>query len=299
MIAKFSKRGRPRVGLALSGGAARGIAHVGVLRALEEHQSGAARGIAHVGVLRALEEHQIPVDAIAGCSAGALVGGVYAAGLPIEELEKLARKLRWRHMGRVALSRLGFQTSAPMERILRGYMPVTRFEDLKIPFAAVATDLRTGTAVVLSQKGDVPLAIRASCGVPGWYVPVKDDQGRFLVDGGLVAALPTTYVRPLGADLVIGVDVNGEGATFMGNPRTVLGVMIRSILAVERIVTEQQTKDADLLIVPKVGHIRWDETRRGEELLNAGYQAGLEKINQIKALIASASSSRIEAVARR
>jgi NTE family protein len=266
MFSSTKKIGRPCIGLVLSGGA--------------------ARGIAHLGVLRALEEHAIPIDVIAGASAGALVGGAYAAGMSVAQLEALARQLRWRHMGRMTLSRRGIQTSAPMEEFLRQHLPVTRFEELKIPFAALATDLRDGTPVVLSGTGDVPRAIRASCCVPGWYVPVTNGDGRQLVDGGLVAGLPISYARQLGADIVIAVDVNAEGAKFIDSPRSVIGVLVQAILAVERMVTSQQSKCADVLIVPKVGHIRWDETRRAEELLKAGYEATLELIDKIKQLAA-------------
>src|SRR6266446_6296845 len=118
------KSDRLRIGLALSGGA--------------------ARGIAHVGVLRALVENEIPIDAIAGASAGALIGGCYAAGLSIKQLEEMARTFRWRHMGRLAYSRLGLQSNKRMETFLRARLPVTRFEDMKIPFAAMVTDLRNG-----------------------------------------------------------------------------------------------------------------------------------------------------------
>src|SRR5438270_4555413 len=127
---------RPRIGLALSGGA--------------------ARGIAHVGVLRALEENNIPIDAIAGASAGALVGGSYAAGLSIEQLQKMAHGFRWRHTARLSFSRLGLQSNARMEKYLRACLPVTRFEDLKIPFAAMDTDLRKVSLIVFHDKGDLP-----------------------------------------------------------------------------------------------------------------------------------------------
>jgi NTE family protein len=256
---------RPRIGLALSGGA--------------------ARGIAHVGVLRALEENAIPIDAIAGASAGALIGGCYAAGLSVAELEEMAREFRWRHMGRIAFSRLGLQSNARMEKFLRARLPVTRFEDLKIPFAALATNLADGTAVVLRDSGDVPLAIRASNCLPAFYVPVRDPEGRLLVDGGLVANLPISYVRGLGADIVIAVDVGADGARFMNRPRTALGVLTQVFVAVERIVSNQEAAKADLIITPKVGHIRWDETRRAEEFLKIGYEAALESIGQIKELV--------------
>src|SRR4030095_15395715 len=136
------KSDRPRVGLALSGGA--------------------ARGMAHVGVLRALEENAIPIDAVAGASAGALIGGAYAAGLSVEQLEAMARKFRWRHPARFAFARLGLQTNAPMEKFLQKHLPTTRFEQLRIPFAAMVTDLHTGTLIVMRDTGDLAFAIRAS-----------------------------------------------------------------------------------------------------------------------------------------
>src|SRR5215211_8628299 len=154
----------PTIGLALSGGA--------------------ARGMAHVGVLKALAENGIRIDCIAGTSAGSLVGGALASGMPLDEIEDLGRKLRWRDIGRVTMSRLGVQSNERLEQYLRARLPISKFEELPIPFAAVATDLKTGAAVVLRDRGDVPLAIRASCAIPGWYVPVMDEKGRQLVDGG-------------------------------------------------------------------------------------------------------------------
>jgi NTE family protein len=265
IVDKPSQMNRPRIGLALSGGA--------------------ARGIAHVGVLRALEENAIPIDAIAGASAGALIGGAYAAGLSIAQLEAMARKFRWRHISRFSFSRLGLQSNAPMEIFLRASLPVTRFEELRIPFAALATDLQTGTAVVFRDQGDLIIAIRASNCLPAFYVPVRDSEGRLLVDGGLVANLPISYTRDLGVDIVIAVDVGADGARFMDRPRTALGVMTQVFVAVERIVSNQEKERADLIITPKVGHIRWDETRRAEEFLKIGYETALESIDQIKDLI--------------
>jgi NTE family protein len=256
----------PRIGLALSGGA--------------------ARGIAHIGVLRAFEENQIPIAAITGASAGALVGGCYAAGMSVAQLEAMARKFRWRHMGRIAFSRLGLQSNARMEKFLRARLPVTRFEDLKIPFAAMATDLNTGTTIVM-REGDLPFAIRASNCLPAFYVPVRDSEGRLLVDGGLVTNLPITHTEKLGADIVFAVDVGADGARFMNRPRTALGVLTQVFVAVERVVSNQESGKAALVIVPMVGHIRWDETRRANELLAAGYKAAMESMPEIKKIISS------------
>lgn len=257
---------RPRVGLALSGGG--------------------ARGVAHVGVLKVLEEHRIPIDFVAGTSAGSLVGGAYAAGISVAELEQIGRSLRWRDMGRMTLSRLGVQNNARMEDFVRARFPVTRFENLRIPFAAVATDLRTGSAVVMSGEGDIAFAIRASCALPGWYVPVVDAEGHQLIDGGLVANIPTLAARSLGADIVIAVDVNSEGAKFLGPPQSAIGILIQSILLVQRTAATHQRHAADIIIDPLVGHIRWDEMRRADELINAGCEAALAVIDEIKRLLA-------------
>ncbi len=261
----------PTIGLALSGGA--------------------ARGMAHVGVLRALAENDIRIDCIAGTSAGSLVGGAWAAGMGIEEIEDLGRKLRWRDIGRVTMSRLGVQSNERLEQYLRAHLPISKFEELPIPFAAVATELKTGAAVVMRDRGDVPLAIRASCAIPGWYVPVVDDQGRQLVDGGLVAVVPSSVARLLGADIVIAVDVNAAGATFIGPSSSVIGVLLQSMLVVQKTASHYQLEMSDLVIRPNVGHIRWDEMGRADELMAAGYEAGLESIAGIRALIDEAAKA--------
>lgn len=258
---------RPSIGLALSGGA--------------------ARGLAHVGVLRAFEENKIPIDYIAGTSAGSIVGSAYAAGMAVDEIEKLGRSMRWRRVGCPTLSPRGLQTNARLEKFVRSRLPTCRFEELKIPFAAVATDLATGTPVVMRDKGDVAFAVRASCTIPGVYVPVSDPEGRQLVDGGLVAVLPATVVREMGADIVIGVDVNFEGADFFGSsPRHMLGVILQSMMVIQRSVTQRQQDACDLVVMPKIGHIRWDQIRRMDELVKAGYEAGNECATAIGKLIA-------------
>ncbi|HUQ34558.1 MAG TPA: patatin-like phospholipase family protein [Pyrinomonadaceae bacterium] len=256
---------RPRVGLALSGGV--------------------ARGNAHIGVLRVLEEHHIPIDYIAGTSAGSLVAAAYAAGMPIDEIAEIGRNMRWRDVGRVTLSRLGVQSNARMEEYARALLPVKRFEELRIPLAIVATDLKSGSAVIITE-GDVAFAIRASCALPGWYVPVTDEHGRQLVDGGLVGNIPTAAVRHLGADIVIAVDVNSEGAKFLGPPQSIIGVLLQSIMVVQRTAAVHQLHDADVVISPKTGHIRWDEMGRVDDLIALGERAALSTIDRIKRLLA-------------
>jgi NTE family protein len=259
-----NKSQRPSVGLALSGGV--------------------ARGIAHIGVLRVLEEENIPVDYIAGTSAGSLVAGGYAAGMSMKEIEETARNLRWRDVGRVTLSRLGIQSNARMEAFVRARLPVHKFEEMRIPLAIVATELHSGASVIMTE-GDVAFAIRASCALPGWYVPVTDDHGRLLVDGGLVGNIPTAAVRSLGADLVIAVDVNSEGAKFIGPPHSIIGVLLQSIMVVQRTAAIHQLHDADVVIRPRTGHIRWDEMGRADELISIGEQAARSTIERIKRLL--------------
>lgn len=259
-----SEKPYPKIGLALSGGA--------------------ARGMAHTGVLRALLENDIRIDCIAGTSAGSIVGGAYAAGMPIAEIADLGRKLRWRDIGRVTMSRLGVQSNERLEAYLRARLPVHKFEELPIPFATVATELKTGAPVILRDTGDLPFAIRASCTIPGWYVPVIDEQGRQLVDGGLVAVIPATVTRALGADLVISVDVN-DGATFIGPTSSVFGVLLQSLMVVQKTASHYQRQSSDLVISPKVGHIRWDQVGRADELMDLGYAAGLESIPRLRALL--------------
>lgn len=256
---------RPRLGLALSGGA--------------------ARGVAHVGVLKVLSEHGIRVDCVAGTSAGAIVAGAYAAGMTVAELEELGRNLRWRDFGRMTVSRLGVQTNARLEDYIRARFPITRFEELSIPFAAVATDLDSGAPVVMRDEGDIAFAIRASCAVPGWYVPVVDEKGRQLVDGGLVANLPVSIVRSLGAEVVVAVDVNFDGAKFLGSPNSIIGVLLQSMLVVQRTAVRHQRQLADVVISPRVGHIRWDEMGRADELLAAGAEAAESAVQFVKELL--------------
>lgn len=179
---------RPIIGLALS--------------------SGGPRGAAHAGVLRVLEEHHIPIDIIVGTSMGAMVGGAYAAGVPITRIEEEWLKTDLLRVARSFLPTFplhGWSSGSNVLKMLQGLLGQVKIEDLPIKFAAVATDIETGTEVIL-QKGSLVEAIRASSSIPGLFVPVEHD-GRFLVDGGLVNPLPVDVVRRLGAEVVIAVDL--------------------------------------------------------------------------------------------
>ena len=178
------------------------------------------------------------------------------------------------------------QSNARLEEYIRRRFPVTRFEDLRIPLAVVATDLHTGQAVVMKDEGDIAFAIRASCAVPGWYVPVADSEGRQLVDGGLVANVPTAAARSLGAQLVVAVDVNAEGAKFLGAPHSIVGVLLQSIMLVQRTAAMHQRQVADISITPASGTFVGMRWRAEMNFLAAGEEAARHVVERIKERLA-------------
>jgi NTE family protein len=255
---------RKKIGLALSGGA--------------------ARGFAHLGVLRVLAAHGIPIDFIAGTSAGSFAGAAFACGLTADEIISFARRISWYNMTGFSFSPKGILSNAAMGNFIKLNFPFKTFEDLPIPFAAVACDLETGDEVVL-KEGDLPFAVRASCAIPGVFVPLEDERGRKLIDGGVVAPVPTKAVRKLGAEIVIAVDVISSGATYWGNPSTLLGVFFQSALMLLRTASKAHHYRADVVIIPEISHLRPDEIGKMDEFIEAGEAAALEKIEEIKKLV--------------
>jgi NTE family protein len=167
---------------------------------------GAARGLAHIGVLKVLVQHQIQIDAIAGTSTGALIGGLYAAGVSVAQLEEVARDVDWRDLARLVdpiFPGSGLIDGKKVARFIAELLPVDRFEDLKIPLAVTATDVETGEGLFIKQ-GNLLEALRAAIAFPGIFTPVLFGD-RFLVDGGLCNPVPVDVARELGARKVIGV----------------------------------------------------------------------------------------------
>ncbi len=246
---------------------------------------GGARGFAHVGALKVLAEHQVPIDLIAGTSAGSVVGGALAAGMSVGEIEKMAAATRWRDLVRPSLPIGGLLSNAPMDRFLRHHLPVDRLEDVKIPFAAIAFDLGTNSSVLLSKTGDLITAVRSSCAVPGIFSPVRDELGRMLIDGGVVSPLPVEAVRAMGADIVIAIDLISCGATFRASSRTGFGVLIQGALALLKVVSTAEQKAADVVIEPAIAHLRPDQIGKRDEFIALGEVAAREKISEILSLI--------------
>ena len=255
---------RKKVGLALSGGG--------------------ARGFSHIGVLKVLAEHDIPIDVIAGTSAGSFVGGALACGLSAKEIEDIGNSIEWRNVLRPSFSMKGAFANAPLGSFVRSKYPVASIEDLPIPYAAVAYDLEKRETVVM-RKGDLATAICASCAVPGVFTPVSDGNGRSLVDGGVVAPMPTDIVREMGADIVIGVDLIACGATFSSAPRTGFGIMLRSGMTLLRAATNAQETKPDVAIEPEIAHLRPYLISRRQEFVRLGEEAARRSINSIKDLL--------------
>lgn len=246
---------------------------------------GGARGFAHIGVLKALVENGVPIDMVAGTSAGSFVGGAFASGLSPDEIIDIGRAVTWFGVAGFSYSPRGLLSNAAMTGFIEKYFPLTRFEELPIPFAAVACDLESGDEVVFRDNGDLSLAIRASCAIPGVFVPVIDETGRSLVDGGVTSPMPTRAVRKLGAEKVIAVDLLTCGSAYGGVPSTLIGTFVQSAIMMIRTASRNQHYRADIVIEPQIAHIRPDEIGKRDELIELGEKAALEKLDDILKMV--------------
>jgi len=177
---------------------------------------GFARGIAHIGVLRVLEQEKIPVRIVAGTSVGALIGACYCSGLSLAEMQEVAHNTRFTTFARWTLSRYGFASNDRMVSFLTRTLKVKTFEEMRIPLAVAATDFNTGDGIVF-HSGSIIDPVRASCAYPGMFLPVEI-RGRYLVDGMLSHPVPTRPLREMGADRVLAVHLKGTWANG-GAPR--------------------------------------------------------------------------------
>lgn len=273
---------RPRIGIAFGGGA--------------------ARGLAHVGVVRWFEEHQVPIDFVAGTSMGGLIGGGFAAGMSADELAVLLEETDWDEMfgfssyrfknvrrkwdSRAYPSRIelgikrgvalplalnsGQQVDFLLARIAGPYLALASFDELPTPFRAVAVDLVSAQQVVL-DSGSLASAMRATMSLPGIFPPVERD-GRVLVDGGAMNNVPADVVRQMGADVVVAVNVG-----FMGDTRTVsrslVGLMSETVDVMMQANTRASMKAADIVINPPLDGFATLDWRRSAELAAEGYRA--------------------------
>jgi NTE family protein len=253
-------RERPRVGLALAGGF--------------------ARGIAHLGVLRVLREAEIPVDCVAGTSVGALIAVGYCAGASLEDMAEVGATTSFTDFGRWTPSWLGLATNQRMEKYLSRFTPVKTFEELKTPLAIATTDINAGVSVYYSH-GQIAPPLRASCAYPGLFVPIQF-EGRTLVDGFLTAPVPVEGTLLLGADVVIAVYLEAGN---LEQPRTFTDVLSRAFNIVQRHSDLTWRTQADVIIEPDVKPFVWDDFTKTPEMIAAGEAAALAALPDIRALL--------------
>ena len=277
---------------------------------------GAARGLAHIGVLQALEEADVPVQMLTGTSMGAIIGAMYAADPRIEPLrEKMLEYLasdifrkarldfvverktnvdgeglffRFSQLARkkifftLAMTMLSFVSQETRDKSFEFLLPDIDIEETKLPFAAIALDLDTGKEEVITS-GSLRKAVAATSALPGILPPV-DYDGKQLVDGGWINAVPLGPARDLGADIVIAVDV-GSNLGDPGDSSSGLDIVFRADAAARNALSNLQLQAADLIVCPSVGINHWADFSRADEIIANGRYSTLERLSEIKALL--------------
>jgi NTE family protein len=250
----------PKIGIALGGGF--------------------ARGLAHIGVLKVLEEENIPVDFIAGTSVGSVIGAAYASGISAKELEEIASLVRFKDFSRWTFSRFGLFSNDKMAFLLRKILRCKTFEELRIPLAIAATDIITGEAAVFT-KGDLVDPVRASCAYPGMFQPVKVD-GRLMVDGLLAHAVPAMPLREMGAERVISVYLSAHWVK-PGGPRHVFDVIGQCFSIAQDRMCGPWKAASDVILEPEIGEFAYDDFVRAKDLIRCGEVAARAAMPQIRA----------------
>ena len=253
-----ARPGELRIGLALGGGF--------------------ARGIAHVGVLRVLERSGIPISIIAGVSSGAIVAAAAASGASADEIEKIALSMKFRDIAKWTLNLQGLAGSDRMITFLARLLKVNRFEDMKIPLAIVATDLVRGKPVTFHGEGDVVFPIRASCAYPGLFLPLRH-EGRLLVDGFVSMEVPAEVLPQLGANYVISVVIpNNDGIEDYGN---MFSVVSRCFQVMSARAEGGWRRHSNVVIAPAVANMAWDSFPSAKRLIELGEQAAQAALPEI------------------
>jgi len=259
---------RPGIGLALGGGF--------------------ARGFAHLGVLKVLEQNHIPVSHIAGTSVGSIFGAAYASGAPLARILAVSRTIRFRDFARWSVSRLGLASNHRLGDLIDRVFDSKHFEDMKIPLAVVATDLVSGDPVIFRQ-GPLVEAIRASCAYPGLFEPIQIGT-RCLADGGLVAPVPTLAALQLGAKIVLGVSLGTQDGS-RAAPKNIFQVVARAVSAAQKNQTDTWERHADLVIRPDVQTMAWDDFDRVNDAIEAGEAAARSAVPRVQKMLALAEHS--------
>ncbi len=261
-----------RVGVALSGGV--------------------AKVVAHVGILRAFEEAGIRVDAVSATSGGSIIGAFYCAGIPLPEMERLAAELSWKKLTRVTIPRLGLLSNEKLERLVTDRLGDIRFEDLKKPLAVIAADLTTGRKAVFTT-GRIAPPIRASCSIPQLFPPVSID-GNLYADGGLVEYLPVQSLDVFDCDVRVGVNLGGVRNWHMKDPRNFFEIALRVIGVVSQRNARLSEELADHVVRPNLAEFGPYDLERASDLIRVGYEAGKRAAPMVLSVIEAKSRARPE-----
>jgi NTE family protein len=251
---------RPKIGLALGGGF--------------------ARGLAHIGVLKVFEEEHIPIDFIAGTSVGSVIGAGYASGVSARELSQMAATVRFKDFSRWTISRLGLFSNDRMSKFLGRIMRCRTFEELRIPLAVAATDIITGEPALFTS-GDLIDPVRASCAYPGIFLPVNIN-GRLLIDGLLGHAVPAMPLREMGAERVVSVHLSADWVK-PGGPRHVFDIIGQCFSIAQDRTSGPWRSASDVVLEPAIGEFGYDDFARAPELVRAGEAAARAALPKIRA----------------
>ncbi|MHB8174927.1 MAG: patatin-like phospholipase family protein, partial [Nitrospirota bacterium] len=244
--------------------------------------AGAARGFAHIGVIKILEENHIPINMVVGTSAGSVVGSLYAAGYNGFQLQKIALDVNKSDIVDLCFPDDGFIKGDKLEEFVNRMVKNVPLEKLKIPFYPVATDIRTGKEVVFAT-GNTGAAVRASCSIPGVFRPASFG-GRTFVDGGVVSPVAVSAARARGADLIIAVDISSD--LDHSTPQGTVDTILQSVNIMYSKISSIQLPGADVVIRPKVGKIGSSDFGRRSEAIMEGERAAIEALPRIKAALA-------------
>lgn len=243
---------------------------------------GSARGMAHLGVVKVLKREKIKFDLVVGTSIGALIGAIYCLDQSLDEVEKIALKITAGDILDVTISRMGLTEGNRLENLIKHTIGNKTFKDLKIPLAITALDIESGEEAYFTDGDDLAKIIKASCSLPGIFKPVELN-GKLFIDGGISQHLPTDIARRLGAEIIVAADVGF--CVKRGKINNMLGVIMQSIQIMGEELSLYQSSKADILIKPKLGaEIDQLAFQKAAEIIKKGEEATEEKLPLIKKL---------------
>ncbi|HEX4899573.1 MAG TPA: patatin-like phospholipase family protein [Pyrinomonadaceae bacterium] len=255
---------------------------------------GAAKGFAHIGVIKALESHAITPDIIIGTSAGSVVGALYAGGYNGFDLQRVALSMDEGTVSDWVLPNRGFIKGESLQKFVNNAVQNRPIEALNRTLAVVATDLQSGELVVF-ERGDTGMAVRASSSVPGIFRPVMIN-GREYVDGGLVSPVPVKTARDLGADIVIAVDISDRPKT--ARLRDTIDVLMQTFIIMGRTIASQELTRADIVVVPDITNLNSTNFDSRNYAIIEGEKAGLAAVPKLQEKVAAYYESKKTAVPR-